>query len=318
MRDDRGSRVMDTFLILGGSGFLGRHLIDCVLQSGARVVSLSRRAREPQGSDGAVCLPMDVLHRFDELQALIVKVRPTHVVSVIGDRTDRGFDLAFFSYRLAAVLATHGDGARLLLVGSAAEYGVPETVPVTEDHPLRPVSAYGFAKAVQSWAARALYDQCRCPVVVARVFNVMGPGQGRQFLVGSAVAQAIEVLTGERAQVEVGNVDAARDFVDVRDVARALDLLARQGRAGEAYNVCSGRPVVVREILQRIGSLCGLPGDFYCIVPERYRDDIPISVGSPRKITREVGWTPAIGLDCSLSDAIASAWTAHSAVPVGG
>jgi GDP-4-dehydro-6-deoxy-D-mannose reductase len=299
---------VSTFLVLGGGGFIGSHLLDLMRRRGERVVAVARR---PMGTaDGEApedALTLDVVGQFDDLKSLILTLRPSCIINLIGGRENGGLEPVWFPYRLARFLAESGVRARLVLVGSAAEYGSPESLPVREIHPLRPVSEYGFAKAVQSWIARALYDDSGLPVMVARVFNVIGPGQSREFLVGSVVAQAVEMALGEQSAVDVGNVATARDFIDVRDVAEALLLLAHRGREGEAYNVCCGRPVFVREILRMVGIQCGLRPDYYRAVQERYRTDVPVIYGSIEKIARDTHWTPTIDLDRTVRDMLGHA-----------
>ncbi len=305
---------MGTFLVLGGGGFIGSHLLDLMRRRGERVTSVARRAAGPDGRAADAALTLDVVEQFDELKSLILALRPTCIVNLIGGREKNGgFEPVWFSYRLARFLTESGVHSRLVLVGSAAEYGNPESMPVRETHPIRPVSEYGFAKAIQSWMARALHDECGLPVLVARVFNVIGPGQTGEFLVGSVVSQAVEVAMGVQSVVDVGNVAAARDFIDVRDVAEALLLLARRGREGEAYNVCRGQPVSVREILRMVGVQCGLPPDYYRIVPERYRVDIPVIYGSVEKIAHDTDWTPAIHLDHTVRDMLVHERARHLA-----
>jgi nucleoside-diphosphate-sugar epimerase len=290
-------------LVLGGSGFIGRHLVELLRRRGERVTIVARRPPTPDGG-GAGAISLDVVRQFDALMALVAALRPSAIFNLTGGRADRTLESERFSFRLGRALADGGLSARLVLIGSAAEYGAPVALPLLETHPLRAATGYGFAKAVQSWMARALYEETGYPIVIARVFNVAGAGQTRAFLLGSAVAQALEVARGIRSVVDVGNLDVARDFVDVKDVARALALLATRGRDGEAYNVCAGRPVTVREVLAKIAAACGLPRDCYRSVAERRRADVPVIYGSYEKVEREAGWAPAADLHCTLREMI--------------
>jgi GDP-4-dehydro-6-deoxy-D-mannose reductase len=295
---------MTTFLVLGGSGFIGRHLVDHVRRRGGDVVSLGRGAGAPGRAAGAGVV-LDVHQQFDELKSVLTRLRPTYVVHAIGGRLDRSLELLVFTHRLARVLAEEAPHCRLILVGSAAEYGIPAALPVDETHPLRPIAEYGLVKALQSWMARAMHREGRLSIVLARLFNVIGPGQGEEFFLGSLVGQVLDMRAGLRRAAAVGNVDAVRDFVDVRDVARALEALAIHGQDGEAYNVCSGRPVQIRDVLGKIGTRCGLAADYYESVPERRREDVPVIYGSNRKIAQDTSWTPTIDLDQTIADMLA-------------
>ena len=308
---------METFLILGGSGFIGSHLVEHLLRRGDSVISLARRPGNPGGRGVGSHLTIDVRRQFEEVRSLIASRRPTHIINLIGGRGDSSLEYALFSYRLARGLAENRVRARLVLVGSAAEYGFPAFLPVDETHPLRPISDYGFTKAVQSWTARAIHDECGLPILVARLFNVTGPRQHREFLVGSAVAQAVDMLMGTRHKADVGNVDSVRDFIDVRDVATALERIATRGRAGEAYNVCGGQPVLIRDVLHKVGELCGISRDFYATVPDLCREEVPVIYGSNQKIAQDTGWMPTIDLDRTIQEMIAHEKAARNRGSVG-
>jgi len=293
------------FLVLGGTGFIGRALTDVLRARGARVTTVARGAT-PEARAAQDHYPLDAIEQFDSLRRLVLDLQPTAIINLIGGRSVQGHDAPLFAYRLVRFLAETRVGARVVLVGSAAEYGLPASLPVQESHPLRPTTVYGFAKAVQSWTALNFYEAYGLPVFVARVFNAIGPGQGREFFAGSVVAQAVEIAAGRQAVAEVGAVDAARDFVDVRDVARALVHVLLRGRPGEAYNVCSGRPVPLREVLREVGLLCGLREDFYVVTAGRDATSTPEIYGSNEKIKRDTGWAPTIGMEDSLRAMIAA------------
>lgn len=293
---------MDDFLILGGSGFIGSHLVRHLRGQGAAVITVARRPPvDPATGDHHA---IDASADIGLVEAVLLARRPAHVINLMGGRDSSALEHALVSFRLIRLLARARLGTRLVLAGSAAEYGRPVTLPVAESHPLRPLSEYGFAKAPQSWMARAAFDECGMPVMIARIFNVTGPGQDRAFVLGSAVAQAVEIQMGRRVTASMGNVDAARDFVDVRDVARALELIATRGRPGEAYNVCSGRPTVVRDALRMVAEAGGIPDGFYSIIPEPGLEDVPLVYGTYEKLARETGWAPAIDLRRTIADMV--------------
>lgn len=268
------------------------------------MTSIARRPRDPAGPEVGSQLTINVCQHFEQVTAALLRLRPAYIINLVGGRRTRYLEYALFSFRLARFLATTRVRARLLLVGSAAEYGHPASLPVDEMHPVRPVSEYGLSMAVQSWMGQAIHQECGLPVLIARIFNVVGPGQSRAFFLGSVVAQAVDILMGSRRKANVGNVDSIRDFIDVRDAARALEVLATRGRAGEIYNVCSGRPARIKDILQKVQELCCLSGDFYTVAPERCRDEVQVMYGSNRKIVLETGWSPAFDIARTIGDMI--------------
>jgi GDP-4-dehydro-6-deoxy-D-mannose reductase len=114
----------------------------------------------------------------------------------------------------------------------------------------------------------------------------------------------VEVLEGRREAVEVGD-DAVRDYVDVRDVARALEAIALRGRPGEAYNVCRGEPVSVEQVLLMTAEACDLKTRPRRVPRGAREAVVPALYGTRGKIAREIGWVPAISLSQSLADMIA-------------
>ena len=214
---------------------------------------------------------------------------------------------------LNVLLAAHEAGAeRVVIIGSAEQYGqVPESMlPITEDTPLRPVSPYGASKAAAEMLGSYMVRGRDFPVVLVRAFNHLGPGQSDR-LVGSALAR--QVAENERRgseEILAGDLSPRRDFTDVRDVVRAYRLLAERGVPGEAYNVCSGRAVAIRELADTLIELAGSPMKVV-LDAERLRPvDVPVVLGDNAKIVRDTGWTPEIPLEQTLADILAW-WREH-------
>ena len=194
---------------------------------------------------------------------------------------------------------------RVLVVGSAEEYGLcrPEDLPLREDASLRPLSPYAVSKVAQSFLALQYTLSGRVETVRTRTFNHTGPGRGEAFAESSFARQLAEIEAGRRPPViDVGNLEAVRDFSDVRDVVRAYWLLLEKGRAGEVYNVCSGQGVRLRDMLDRLITLSGLDVEVR-LDPARLRpSDIPEMVGDPGRLLAETGWQRAYALERTLSD----------------
>ena len=198
-------------------------------------------------------------------------------------------------------------GARILVVTSNEVYGLlrPEEVPVREDHPFRPANPYGVSKAAQDWLAGLYATAYAMPIVRARPFNHIGPGQDPRFVVPSLARQIARIEAGRQEPVlRVGNLEARRDFTDVRDVVRAYRLLLERGRPGEAYNIGSGRPRAIREVLEILLGMARVAVRVE-VDPERIRPvDIPLSVADVTRIREELGWRPTIPLEQSLQDVL--------------
>ena len=147
---------------------------------------------------------------------------------------------------------TSGRPVRIILVGSAAEYGpvAAHENPITEDHVLRPVSIYGMTKAWQTGLAY-LYASRGVNVVVARIFNLTGPNLSERLFVGRLHKQIDEIRRGERSRIEVGSLSAIRDYLAIDEAVTQLLAIADCGEAGKVYHIASGQPVTMRELLVR-------------------------------------------------------------------
>ncbi len=194
---------------------------------------------------------------------------------------------------------------RILVVGSAEEYGaVPETLqPVQEDAPLRPASPYAVSKLAQGYLALQYSLSHGLATIRTRTFNHTGPGRGDGFAESSFARQIAQIEAGSREGViAVGNLDTLRDFTDVRDVVRAYDLVLERGTPGEVYNVCSGRGVLIREILDNLLALSQAHIEVR-IDPERLRPaDVPALIGDPGRLQAATGWQPRLTLEQTLGD----------------
>jgi GDP-4-dehydro-6-deoxy-D-mannose reductase len=289
-------------LVTGAAGFVGRHLHDHLCAEGDDVVGIDRE----HGPD---------LLDPDGLVACLRTERP-EVVYHLGGWSDVGASwedpLGAFRANAEGTLnvlqaSLAADVGRVLVVSSADVYGPvpPEHLPITEDHELCPLSPYAASKAaadqlsVQAWKGYSL------PVVRARAFNHLGPGQTPRFL---APAIAERIARNERDggdEVPVGNLTPRRDVTDVRDVVRAYRLLVRHGEAGEAYNVCSGHDLAVAEIAERLVAMAERP---MRLVPDPSLQrpvETPVLRGDPSKLHAATGWVPTIELDRTLRDVLA-------------
>lgn len=294
-------------LVTGASGFAGRHLIDHLVAEGDEVVATDRTPHP--GSAALDIADAAAVHRvFDE-------ARPEVIYHLAGWSDVGGSwhdPVAVFRANAEGTLhvlgAARSAGVRRVLVASSADiYGIvgTEQLPITEEHPLRPVSPYAVSKVAADYLGLQAWLGHGQEVLRARAFNHIGPGQGPQF-VTAAIAAAI--ATNERDgldEVLVGNLAARRDFTDVRDVVRAYRLLVERGEPGEAYNICSGNAVAVQELADRTLALSTVPMRLV-IDPTRYRQvDVPTVVGDSTKLQEATGWAPRLDLDTSLADVLA-------------
>jgi GDP-4-dehydro-6-deoxy-D-mannose reductase len=202
----------------------------------------------------------------------------------------------------------------VLLVCSAEVYGrvAPDDLPLTEESPLRPLSPYAASKVAAEYLGVQAYLGYGVPVIRARAFNHIGPGQAPTFVVSSLARQVAEAELRGGGVIDAGNLSARRDFTDVRDVVRAYRLLVERGSPGEAYNVCSGESVAVEEIARRLRALAGVAAEVR-VHPDRVRAvEVPELRGDPGKLVRATGWGRERTLDQTLLDVLAG-WRAELA-----
>jgi GDP-4-dehydro-6-deoxy-D-mannose reductase len=194
---------------------------------------------------------------------------------------------------------------RTLVVTSNEVYGLldPTNLPIRESCPFRPNNPYGVSKVAQDMMALQYWLSHRLPTIRARSFNHIGPGQADDFVASAFARQIAEIELGHRdAVVTVGNLEAQRDFTDVRDVVRAYWLLVTQGEAGEVYNVGSGRAYSARWILETLLSLTSHQVEVR-VDPDRLRpSDVPVSICDNQRLVRATGWQPQVDLRQSLQD----------------
>lgn len=306
-------------LITGVTGFVGTHLAKR-LSAGARETELWGLVR-PDSSTSAIrgtCPALRLvaadLGDADSLARAVRTARPETVFHLAAaSPVASSWESPAHVFQTNAVGQIHLFEAlraleippRTVVACSGDGYGriEPSDIPVTEASPLRPVSPYGVSKAAQDMLAGQYAAGFDLPVVRLRLFNHTGPGRPSRFVASSFARQLAEIEHGLRPpSLTVGNLDAVRDFTDVRDVTRAYELAAARGDAGQVYNVCSGRPTSIRQLLDILLSISG-EGVRVTIDPHLSRPaDIPVLVGDASRFSDATGWSPRIPLEQTLRD----------------
>ena len=306
--------MQGTTLITGGAGFVGSHLIDLLGNEGGRVVAWHRPGGTSPRQDGPPNLTWQPIDLLDAAQVhrAIADIKPSAIYHCAGAaHVGRSWADA------ASTLATNVRGTHHLLEGVrrarvAAKVVIPSSAMVyapaekafEEDDPLVPGNPYALSKLAQEMeGTRAIADGVE--VKIARAFNHLGPRQD-PFFVASGFARRIADIEAGRwePEIAVGNLDARRDLTDVRDTVRAYRLILEQGAVGRPYNVCSGRAITIRELLDRLLARTRVPIRVR-IDPSRYRpNDVPLMLGDPTRIQSELGWLPEIPLDRTLDDVL--------------
>lgn len=297
---------MDTWLVTGASGFLGRHVLDSLNRSRTgteRIVGLTR-AHKDSACPGVEWVSADMLDPR-ALSLVVAKLRPTRVIHLAGRTSNATASTHYHSNILGTIhllrsLSGLAHPVRLVIAGSAAELGpVPSHfLPASPELPCRPAPGYGLSK----WAASKLVLLAKAPIdgIVGRVFNPIGPGMPRTQAFGR-FATLLASAAADPLTLSVGNIDARRDFVDVRDVAAALISIARKGRRGVVYHIGSGRSRSVAEGLDLLIAKSGR--DVSIRVDQGASANGPAdSVACIASLTQDTGWRPSFAFEQSLSD----------------
>lgn len=203
--------------------------------------------------------------------------------------------------------------ARLLVIGSSEEYGhvTPDDLPVNEDTPFRPENPYAVSKIATDMMALQHVIAYKMAIIRLRPFNHIGPRQTEHFVTAAFARQVARIEAGmQEPVVRVGNLNAERDFTDVRDMVRAYYLAARHGTPGEVYNIGSGRATPVRAILDMLVGMSHVTVHIEQD-PARMRPaDVPVIVCDPRRFQQLTGWRAEIPIERSLAD-ILNYWRAR-------
>ena len=307
-------------LITGITGFVGSHLAEFCLARGDVEVIGTYRWRSPKNNIAHIkdlqLVEADILDA-SSVHQLVRRIQPDWIFHLAAQsfvptswnapastlNTNIVGQLNFFE----ALRALDMLGTRFHVCGSSEEYGyvAREETPINEDNPLRPLSPYGVSKVAQDLLGYQYHRSYGLHAVRTRAFNHGGPRRGEVLLPSDFAKQIAEIEKGLREPVvRVGNLEALRDFTDVRDMVRAYWLALEKGEAGDVYNIGTGDAPSIREVLDRLLVLSGAQVEVRQ-VPEKMRpSDVEILIADSSKFRRVTGWEPQISIDQMLSDTL--------------
>ncbi|MFA6553696.1 MAG: GDP-mannose 4,6-dehydratase [Patescibacteria group bacterium] len=190
---------------------------------------------------------------------------------------------------------------KVILTSSAEVYGIPQKSPINENHPTHPASPYGKSKLAQE-AVAASHPSVR--TIICRSFPHTGPKQQPIFVVPSFAKQIAAIEKGQQENLSVGNLEAKRDFLDVRDVVRAYRLLAESSLWGNTYNVSSGTPYSIKEVLDTLVTLSTSKINVVIDQSRMRPSDIPVLWGDNSKLCHDLSWSPTIPFKQTLEDTL--------------
>jgi GDP-4-dehydro-6-deoxy-D-mannose reductase len=293
---------MDTVVVTGAGGFLGRYLCPLLASEYDVVGAVLSNVQPVPGVEWTT------VERGDGLASLVREIRPDVVIhaAFINRRpphwTDREYLDKMFNVNLPLFKALAELNGKLLLISSSAVYGKAEgEALIDEAASLQPMSIYGLGKLFQEALAN-YYSSLGLRVSTARLFNLCGPGQKLGMVFPDWTTQARAIAEGKTPEMHVRHMKGSRDFVDVRDAARAITLMAREFKSGEVFNVASGEVVSLVEISEELKRLCPLPLNIVETEPNPSDRDVFAQRGSFHKIQTTYSWHPEIDWRQSLKD----------------
>lgn len=314
-----GAKKMARVLITGISGFVGSHLSEYVLKNNLGEVHGIIRSKNTSYSNIKGILHEIKLHECDmtdyySLAEKVAEIQP-----------DLMFHLAAQAYvpsSWAAPIQTINNNMVVALnlfeavrkshlnpiihiAGSSEEYGLvnENEIPITEENFLRPLSPYAVSKVAMDLLGWQYFKSYGMKIIRTRAFNHTGPRRGGVYATSNFAKQIAEIeILGNEPVISTGNLESIRDFTDVRDVVHAYWLATQKGDYGDVYNICSGKGIKMKEMLDLLLSFSDKKVTTR-FDPNRARpSDVPVLIGSHKKFSEKTGWEPKIPFEKTMKD----------------
>ncbi|WP_135553114.1 GDP-mannose 4,6-dehydratase [Paenibacillus cymbidii] len=312
-------------LITGITGFVGSHMAEYLLQRGVDVYGTIRnRSRMEHIADIADDIQLAECELRDpySVQHLVEEIKPDLIFHLAAQSfvptswnspIDTIHNNVAGQVNIMEAMRRFDNGCKLQIACSSEQYGYvePHETPIKETNPLRPLSPYAVSKVAQEYLGYQYFRSYGLHIVPTRTFNHTGPRRGEHFVTSNFAKQIAEIEKGRKPPVLfVGNLDAKRDFTDVRDVVRAYWLALEKGEAGETYNIASGTCITIRDMLQMLISLSTVDIEVQ-LDPNRLRpSDVEILYGDYGKFHGQTGWQPEIPFAQTMEDLL-DYWRRH-------
>lgn len=297
-------------LITGVNGFVGDYLSAYLLSKGIEVCGTD--IVEKSVSNNTSFIKSDLLDQ-KSTEKVVTETVPDYIFHLAGQSN---VGLSWKDPVLTMKVNTIGSvnlmeavrkvvpDAKTLIIGSADQYGTvsPEMCPVKEDIQINPQSPYALSKAIQEQTARFYIKHFGLNIVLVRAFNHIGPGQKLGFVIPDFAYRIACIEQGSMDKLEVGNLSAARDFSDVRDIVRGYYLLMEKGRSGEVYNIGSGKARKISDMLNILLSYTKMDIKINEDPTKLRPSDAPIIFADCEKIRSYIGYKPEFNIEDTLAE----------------
>jgi len=311
---------MDKVLITGVCGFVGQHMISYLSgKDEIEVLGIDKKSKFEHftGEEPDLEFESVDLNDSESVREILEEFKPTIIIhlaalSSVGKswkEPSKTFEKnTALLLNILETLRLSKIKSRLLSVGSSEEYGIADKseLPLIENRRVKPSNPYAVSSVAKQNLSDVYVRGYGIDIVKTRSFNHLGPGQASNFFIPSIARQLAKIKNGDHkpSKLVVGDLSIVRDFIDVRDVVRAYWALINRGKKGVTYNVCSGKGVKLRKIVNTLIELTGQKVEIEVDESKLRPIDNPIIIGSNEKIFNEVGWKPEVSLRKSLQDTL--------------
>ncbi len=304
-------------LITGITGFAGSHLAELLLREGVQVHGIQRWRSK---TDNIEHIAKKIkFHEADLLDAhslytVIDKVKPNYIFHLAAQSFVQSswasptqtleVNIIGSAHLFEAVRKT-GLPITVQIACSSEEYGkvLPDELPIKETNPLRPLSPYAVSKLAMDYLGYQYHESYGMNIIRTRGFNHTGPRRGDVFAESSFAKQIAEIEKGKREPVVyVGNLDAQRDYTDVRDMVRAYYLAVQKCEAGEVYNIATGKAWRIGDVLDLLISLAKTKVEVRKDPARMRPSDVEVLIGENSKFVQKTGWKAEIPFEKTMQD----------------
>ena len=294
-------------LITGANGFVGKYLASELKKNGYEVYGIDIVA-----TDNVYCV--DILD-YSALKDVIDKENPDCIFHLAGQASvglswsepQMTFDVNVKgTLNLLEAVRKQEKRIKMLIIGSSDEYGKvkEEDCPISEELEPQPCNPYAISKLTQEELCRLYVKTHDMYIIMTRSFNHTGPGQKRGFVIADICSRIVSLEKSGEKRMPVGNLDAKRDFSDVRDIVRAYRLLMEDGIAGEIYNVGSGKAYSIKQMLDMLLDMSNKDIEVFVDKSKLRPIDLPLIQSDISKLSNCTGYHPKYDIKDTLSDVL--------------
>jgi len=303
-------------LITGATAFVGSHLADYLIDKEGMAVQV-HGLRRPRSRDEfvnkAVTYHEADVTDYTGISQIIDKLKPDYIFHLAAQSFVPLSWQAPAATLIANVIGTlnmleamkeKSPASVMLLAGSSEEYGLvhKEELPIKEANPLRPLSPYGVSKVAADLLCQQYCRSFGLKVIITRAFNHTGPRRGEVFVTSNFAKQIVDIERGKEPVIYTGNLEAQRDFTDVRDMVRAYWLAVQKCKPGEPYNICSGKAYSIRKVLKTLLKFSEEGIEVRRDEARMRPSDVEILLGNYDKFKEATGWVPIIPFEQTMKD----------------